>query len=285
VKFIYIADTHFGGKNTKGFFKQTRYLDKSKELLLCLKNYISEIGGIDFIIHGGDIIDECSAENIQKSIELMDLLECKIYLALGNHDLTVRNSAELWKENAVDFFAGSDNDPFNFVLNHNGVAFDIRALSWGSVPMWWQIDEEQCPYWTSGVDGELLNDSKVKILVTHSPVFGLPVEQTGFDKEIHPPQGDFLGKVLSEVETYGYNIVLGAHNHMNMRVNKDGVEYVTASSFTEAPFEFKLFEIDDNKITMQTLSLADRVSFKYDYDSEASYVQGEEKYRSFVMEL
>ena len=79
--------------------------------------------------------------------------------------------------------------------------------------------------------------------------------------------------------------VLGAHNHLNMCVEQDSVDYVTASSLVEAPFEFKLFELTPTEMTMSTISLADSLDVDVKYDSDKAFVQGRPVDREFSRDL
>ena len=69
---------------------------------------------------------------------------------------------------------------------------------------------------------------------------------------------------------------------MNMHVEKTKVHYVTVSAFVESPFEFKLFEMQSDLLSMTTISLADRLPFKADYDKNKTFVQGRMIDRSFT---
>ena len=72
-----------------------------------------------------------------------------------------------------------------------------------------------------------------------------------------------------------------ADTHMNMHLCKDGVHYVTASAFSETPFEFKVFDLNENFFSMETVSLADKVSFNANYNFNKTYIQGRTCDRSF----
>ncbi len=76
-------------------------------------------------------------------------------------------------------------------------------------------------------------------------------------------------------------MVLGAHNHFNMNIDSDGINYVTVSAFTETPFEFKLFETGGRALSMKTVSLASELNFKADYSFNTTFVQGRPCDRSF----
>lgn len=101
-----------------------------------------------------------------------------------------------------------------------------------------------------------------------------------------PRAVDRLHQITSLTANYpNVNCVLGAHNHQNMCVTLEGIEYVTASSLIETPFEFKRFEVCPERISMSTISLNDALDFDSTYDTARSYVQGREIDRSFIHEV
>ena len=83
------------------------------------------------------------------------------------------------------------------------------------------------------------------------------------------------------VDKYGVTCVLGAHSHVNMKREINGVNYITVSSFVETPFEFKLFEVTSDSVSMKTHNLLDRIDFRADYNWDNTFVQGRACDRSF----
>jgi len=280
MKFLYIADTHIGGSDIEGYRQQERYLKHFEELLELLSKWIEEQGDVDFVIHGGDMVEQGSLENIKLAGKLFKKLPCPVYCTPGNHDLTEDDSVKNWLSETPEFFAGNSID---FSFCRDNIKFDFVSCHWGDKAYFWDPDEAQIPYFMA--DQKKLFDSegdfKYKILVTHAPVFGLPCEQTGLDKALHPPAGDFNSIVHGLATEHENLLVLGAHTHMNMHLCKDGVHYVTSSAFSETPFEFKVFELQDNNFSMETISLADKINFNTNYNFNKTYIQGRTCDRSF----
>ena len=176
----------------------------------------------------------------------------------------------------------------DFPLTHTGIDFLFLTSHWGNKPYFWNPKEEQIPYLLSSQLEELKTPGKTStpmVLVTHSPIFGLPCEQTGMSKPLHPPEGEFSEIIRKKTEGLPVKLVLGAHNHMNMNVEMDGINYVTVSAFTEMPFEFKLFEITETALSMKTVSLSAEVNFRSDYCFDKTFVQGRLCDRSFGKKL
>ena len=120
------------------------------------------------------------------------------------------------------------------------------------------------------------------ILLTHSPVFGPPAQQTGFPDTYHSPDSSFTTEITSLADKHAnIECVLGAHNHMNMHIVHNGVNYATVSSIVETPFEFKMFEVTPKGIAMTTVALNDSLDFCAEYDTTKSFVQGRPIDRSF----
>jgi hypothetical protein len=80
-------------------------------------------------------------------------------------------------------------------------------------------------------------------------------------------------------------LVLSAHSHINLHVQEGKRHYVGTSSFVEAPFEFKLIEIDAASLHVETIVLSPPFPFEWDYDRSRSYVQGRACDRSFSCDL
>lgn len=284
MKFLYIADTHIGGSDITGYRQQERYLKYFDKLLNVFAEWIEQQDDIDFIIHGGDMVDKGSSENIVEAGRLFKKLPCPVYFTPGNHDLTENDSVEKWLSETPEFF---DNKAVDFSFCRDNIKFDFVSCHWGEKTYFWHPDEAQIPYFAAE-QTDLLNDRndfKHRILITHAPVFGLPCGQTGLNEALHPPAGDF-SKVIHELAVKNkILLVLGAHTHMNMHLHKDGVHYVTASAFSETPFEFKLFDLNTESFFMKTINLADRINFNTNYDFDKTHIQGRACDRSFKENL
>jgi calcineurin-like phosphoesterase family protein len=283
MKIVYLADTHFGGSDISGYRQQPRYLSQTRELIQKLAEWIAERGDIDYVIHGGDLIDCTNDESIELASYLLQKLPCPTLLTLGNHDLTDQRAADFWLELAPELFRKNLSD---CSFTHNDIGIDLLCAHWGKTPFYWDAEEPQIPYWLPEQTANAgQGKSAYRIIATHAPVFGLPQAQTGFADELHPPVGDFSTQATELAEKLSARLVLGAHNHMNLHVVRSGVHYVTVSAFTEVPFDFKYFELDTNGIKMETISLAGKLSFQYDYDFSKTYIQGRPCDRAFVDEF
>lgn len=283
-KFLYISDTHLGA-NPMGYQQQQGYPERLPELLETMEEWISATGDIDFLLHGGDMVDAATEVNIQTAADLFHL-SIPVYLCLGNHDLTHEKSLDMWlglaprlfKNQAPEYTVETDDCVLHVIPNH-----------WEETPYFWgsrqdaQFSADQLTQLKIDVEKR---PETAHIISTHSPTIGLPIEQTGFPEPHHSPPESFQTQLMElTAERQQIQSVLGGHNHMNMHLEIDAVNYVTTSSFPETPFDFKLFEITPTAISMSTPSLFDRMGFRGEYDFDRTFVQGREKDRSFTRSI
>ena len=266
-----------------GFSMQTGYPEHLPALVAALEAWIKD-HPVDFVLHGGDMVEASTAENLAVAAELFHL-SVPVYLCLGNHDLTEPDSANSWLRLAPGLFGPE------------GVDYDIETADcvvhavpnqWGESPYHWQ--DEQRPHFLEHqlkrMERQLSRrPDAVHIIATHSPVRGVPEQQTGHAEPFHSPPTAFTSQVAGLCcQHEQIRCVLGAHSHVNMRVEDAGVHCVTASSLVESPFELKLFEIGEDGIAMRTVSLLRRVEFDAVYDFDRTFVQGRERDRTFSPE-
>ena len=279
-KFLYIADTHLGA-NPMGYQQQKGYPERLPEILAALGEYALNEGGIDFILHGGDMIDSASDAMILDAAKAFKL-PVPVYLCLGNHDLTAPDAVERWLKLAPDFFGDGKPD---YTVFAGDCLIHVMPNHWGDRPFYWKDVQEshfsaaQIAWFARELD---TMPELPHVVVTHSPVFGLPVEQTGLSEPYHCPNASFTASVLSLVAgRANVKCVLGAHNHLNMRVANAGVEFLTVSSLVETPFEFKLFGITPQRVTMSTSSLSPHLNFVGEDGQTKAFVQGRAVDRAF----
>ena len=281
MKFVYISDTHMGCREGVGYQMQCRYGGSyTQELFGVLADWVRQEGGVDFIVHGGDAVDEATPENLGLAKTLFALMPCPVYLSLGNHDLTAIGAREKWLEAAPELFPNGKTEA-SFVWG--GVRFDLLTSHWGRRPYFWDPAEPQIPWFSEEQLDVLCSEplSTPRVIISHAPPCGVPPEQTGLEKPIHCPDGNFGQVVETLCAKYTPVLWLGAHNHMNLLSTVGGTHRVTVSALTEVPFEFKLFEIGAEPVSMKTVSLRDRISFPVRYDFAKRYVQGREIDREF----
>ncbi len=71
-RFLYIADTHFGA-DPVGYQQQQAYPCKLAEIVSAACDAFVGDGGVDFVLHGGDMIDATSDDAIRRATENFNL--------------------------------------------------------------------------------------------------------------------------------------------------------------------------------------------------------------------
>jgi len=283
-QFIYLADSH-SGANPMGYQQQRAYPEKLAAIVDALRQLIKTEKGIDFVLHGGDMINATSEENI-RAAALLFTLDLPVYLCLGNHDLTAPDALQQWLRLAPQFFPG---DKPEYSIETEDCLIHVVPNHWDTLPYYWEkkqfahFCEEQLTFLNAALSS---NTDRPHFLSTHTPVFGLPPEQTGLEEPYHFPNEELTETLTNLTARHSHlHCVLGAHNHLNMHVKKDDVHFVTASAIVETPFEFKLFDVSKEAITMQTVTLANRMDGTAEYDFNKTFVQGRGVDRGFSFTL
>ncbi len=279
-RFIYLADTHYGA-DSMGFTQQVAYPRRQSELVAALNAWMARHGPVDFVVHGGDMIDKSSVRSIREAAALYTL-PVPIYLCLGNHDLTDVEARTWWLAHAPDFFPGGQVD-FDVVCRE--CVLHVAPNQWSREPFVWRDVQQVCflPEQRRRLRQALTaHADRPHILVTHAPARGLPEGQTNGKGGAHatgPHFEDELAALLAHCRDP--RLVLTAHSHLNMHVEEEGTHFVGASSFVEAPFEFKLVEVSGDALSVSTHGLGGGVAFAWTYDTDRSHVQGRPCDRGF----
>ena len=275
MKFLFISDTHVGSINSVGFRQQARAIEQLPNITSLLKEEIDNDPQIKFIVHGGDIIEETTHENIKTAVECFDF-PVPLYLTLGNHDLTDPNSLALWQEYGTVFF---EKKNVTFSKHFDTFSLHIIPNQWGEETYYWKDCNLNASFLQEQLECLDKNIAKypnnIHIIVTHSPVYGLSKEQTGLDEIFHDSNEEF--KVIFDQILKKYpqvKLVLSGHNHANMNYKHNGVHFMTVASLTETPFEYKLIEVTPTQINVSTKSLASRLDIENHYDYDKTHIQG-----------
>ncbi|GIP35741.1 metallophosphoesterase [Paenibacillus sp. J2TS4] len=277
-RFLFITDTHIAGKSI-GFYQQPTYPDKIEELLATIRRDVEQ-EKIDFIIHGGDLVHQCDRPSIQEAKRLFQF-SVPVHLTLGNHDLDRSDALELWLKEAPEFFVG--NSP-QYTVRYPSCVIHIVPNQWepGS-PYYWK--HSQSPYFLQDQLEKLEEEVRsypeaVHLLAIHNPIFGVPREQSGLDKIAHDVPADFRHIILQLMQRYP-NIkgVLSGHNHINTLARTEEGIFVSGSSFVETPFEYKLVEVSEQQISIETRRVHAGLSFTPSWKEERRFVLGREQDR------
>lgn len=283
-RFIFIGDSHWGA-NPQGYQQQKAQPEKLPEIVAALDRWIKGHGQIDFVLHGGDMVNAGTDEMIAGAANLF-ALSVPVYLCLGNHDLSESSSVDTWLARAPRLFR---HDSPTYTIETDACDIHIVPNHWCETPYYWR--DAQAVHFTDEQLQQLqrkleAHTGKPHLLVTHSPVHGVPREQTGFPEVYHSPGAPFQTCVMDLVHRYKQiHWILGCHNHINMNLEQERVNFTTVSALSEVPFEFKVCEVTADRIAMSTVSLLDSLAIEGHYDFDKTYVQGRGKDRAFSRTL
>lgn len=280
MKFIFITDTHLGGKNLSGFQMQPRYTEHNAELLTALDKVVRREAA-ELVIHGGDMTDDGTPEQIHEAAFLYRKhLSAPVVLALGNHDCRPKECAKVWLEYGAGFFPAGTCDT---TIICDGLRIDVLSLHWGKEEQTWTQEDGQFIHLAPEQWERLRNGDQTlpRIIVMHAQIRpGVP-EKTGLDHPVLVPENNFAATGDALIAEFHPLMILSGHNHLNLRDDINGTFAVSASSLAETPFECKLVEYRNGKLSMETLSLADELDFKGEYWEHQRFVQGLPEERCF----
>lgn len=283
-RFIYLTDTHIGA-NPIGYHQQPAYPERTSELLSILEKEIVT-HDIDFVVHGGDLIDSCNPDIIKQANTIFTL-PVPVYLCLGNHDLDNKDALEIWLENTPNLFKG--NDPCFEIINNDSIIHIIPNHWEKGFEYYWKGDQKPylSDYQINRIEQTILKyPNKIHILVTHSTVFGMKPEQSGLLEVTHEAPDSFKDQIANLTERYdNLKLVLSGHSHINTIRSLPTCTFVTGSSFVETPFEYKLIDVTELylNVSTQQIDITDLKGINPMYDEERSYVQGREIDRNVML--
>lgn len=273
-RFIQITDTHWG-TDEMGFQQQPAYVERLPELIRLLDEWIALNGPVDFVLHSGDLLDQCTPDLIREAEQIFTFQNAPFYLCLGNHDMLGKDVPAQWLAGASRFFPGNDI--------HGEIITEDMVLH--IVPNHWDEDDY---IWKDPQNARLSREQQNRILEVvsqyeslphvlcfHSQVSPIPREQSGEHVPLHLPFPSFVDSVRALIRMApAVRLVIGGHNHANVLREWGGIITVTTASFSSTPFEFKLIEITPERLRIETLDLLDAVSFHARYDFDRTFVQG-----------
>ena len=283
MRFLFISDTHAGAA-AMGYCQQPGYPARLPELLRLLDAWRQTHGPVDFVLHGGDLLDRCEPALIAAAARDCRL-SVPLWLCLGNHDLTAPDAATQWRAHGASFFAGGD---LHFTVVRPEAVLHVVPCHWEAHEFFWQAtqDPRLSAAQVACVEATLAAyPDRPHVLCTHAPVCGIPPGQTGRDAPAHESPPAFREQILALCRRHpALRLVLGGHSHVNTLVRVDAVFALTASAFVETPFEFKVITIERGRIEVRTENLYDAVAFRPAYNFDHAFVQGRPCDRAGVLE-
>lgn len=238
--FIQISDTHLEYSDEKD---GARLLGGSEVLLRTLVDQINKIGGIDFVLSTGDLVNKPDRKLIEKFIEITNLFKYPHYVLLGNHDAT--NDSEVKKAELIKIFyekggkrSFSNRKPYYSFSPNDKIT--VICLD-GSVEEYKTsnglIDDKQLAWLKKELD---LNKNKKIIIALHYPVF------EPFESVTHYILEPGRTKLLNFIDSYPNIIgVFTGHYHAAKLVNIKNRIHNSCPAIVEYPCAFREVIIEE----------------------------------------
>lgn len=274
-RIIMLSDTHHGG-GPEGYRMQACYIHRLPELLAALGAWIDETGGADLVLHGGDTVERSEPDLIAAAVAQLAALPAPVRLALGNHDMTTPDAWRVWQTLAGDLLPGGSAA---FTVPLADCTVHVLPTQWGAQPYYWDggppratLDPGDLGTLEAHLAAEL---GRPQIVLCHAAPGGVPAAQTGRAEEGDPPPPAYRAQLLGLVERHpDLRLFLSGHSHINALGRLGTAHWLTASSFSESPFECKEIIVTSSSLRVGTVAMYPHLVWRADYWWDAAYVQG-----------
>jgi 3',5'-cyclic AMP phosphodiesterase CpdA len=311
-RFVVVSDTHIfapGSEPEDKLYWNRVLQSRSRDIADCLIDTITDLAP-DFVVHCGDITGLCDMENFDYACQMLDSLPCPWYAAVGNHDT--------WNPGIRTAFSSRFGLP-------EGQCYYRRDLAglhfiFLDVAYWTSAKGDVSPY----LDKELYDSGQILGMgpslaelqwleeelpdCSHRPVILVSHAPLGF-KDAYPlatlPRGrpvqapttslvDYMGDVLlrdqlrATVSRFpNVRVAFAGHWHISDATRDDGVLFCQTSSLREYPFEIRVAEVRDGRLSVITTGLKNTEFQRLSYVAEwgNSWVAGSPGDREFTVNL
>lgn len=264
LRFLFISDSHEGGYPQNACLHPRYTGDEYDQLWQRLGQWIAD-QQLDFVIHGGDIIDSGQKKEVIKAASrIKQNIPVPTYLCLGNHDLARHESIAYWKDHHQGLLPDSQTD---YHWSHPQAAFYVMCAHWHpSHDFYWEqgVGGSPIPRLTPGqlekLETFLQATHKPVVLTVHAPVEAVQPAQTGKDAPWHPPHEPYRNAIYRLSKKYAnLRLILSGHTHATNQAVYDGWAACNNAALNEAPAQARRITIDHQHITVETLAMADEL--------------------------
>lgn len=261
LRFLFISDSHEGG-HAQHACLHPRYVSSEYDLLLERLGQWVARQPLDFVIHGGDIIDAGYKKQVMAAADrFKQMIPVPTYLCLGNHDLARQESIDYWREHHQGLLPDGQTD---YHWSHPQAAFYVMCAHWHpSHDFYWEqgTGDRPTPRLTpsqlEAFERFLQSTDKPVVLTVHAPVEAVQPAQSGKDAPWHPPHEPYRNAIYQLAHQYAnLRLILTGHTHATNQAIYDGWAACNNAAFNEAPAQARLITIDQENITVDTLAMA-----------------------------
>lgn len=289
-RFVYITDTHLGS-NEHGHQMQPRYLGHDEKLFDGLARWLKQ-HDVSFVIHGGDIVEHGTREEIEYASQLCDRLDVPVYVSLGNHDLMLSDSMDNWKN-----LGRTSHGPMLpegkdcFAIDVGPVVIVVITHHWHSeLDHRWILEDGQDVRIGQRQEDTLLSllgdGNRPAIAATHMLLNPISAAQRNAEEPLYPPPPTYL-ESWQRIAAARPNLrlVLAGHNHTHTHFDHGNFISCSTASYAERPAQLRLVTIDDEKIHVETHTLAGALDLPTELLADSAWSIGMNDTQSFSIPL
>ncbi|GEM_PF-2847068 len=200
-------------------------LKNSEEILKYTVEFINKIKP-DVVVHTGDLTQNGSRGEMKKVAEILSSLNSPWYVLMGDHD---------YDENQGKYY-------YEVFKNRNNL---VEINGWTLMTFSIYPSGEEWQFMKEG-----LKNGNPAILFTHRLIYASPlakrIAMLFRDVTLLSPQWkNFAYRIQKNPQI---KMVISGHAHSNFLWKKKGVYYITTSSLTEVPHQFRVVEIYPERV-------------------------------------
>jgi 3',5'-cyclic AMP phosphodiesterase CpdA len=277
--FVVLTDTHFnlpGTKSTGTWWNKTLF-PRTAEIGRAMAASINRLAP-DFVVHCGDFTTSGDLASFRFGKEIMDRLCCPYYMVMGNHDARqpgIRKAVaglfgypddRLYYARTIKGFQFLFLDS-SFAIQHDGA--EDETLDWDCYHANGYAGFGPTRDQLKWLGGKLNGNKKIPtIIVSHVPMISKPAYPVGTLHKGKPviqsptPYNHFGGysvyhQDLRKMINSASNVkmVLSGHWHIFDITLDNSTCYCQTGSLLEYPFEMRYIRMEDNLISLNTVSL------------------------------
>lgn len=282
-RFVQISDPHLASRRD-GVWNNAVICTMMPDVMACLRKDLAALKP-EFILATGDIASTQTREAMFEARDSMESLGIPYFPMGGNHDFVVPESRswflEAFKERLPQpsTYYSFDHRDIHFIVldpwwmwgddtlspvSEAAVAANLDSTLAGAR---WAITPDQLIWLEEDLER---HPDKTTIVASHYPALPVPERliKADFNNSGALENGALLLKILGDAPQV--KAILSGHVHLNSVQRHNGLYQITTSALPEYPVEFRVLDVFEDRIEIQTLGLSDK-SF-----SERSRIAGRE---------